>query len=350
VCHTQANLILAVGLTNGRFFNDENHLILFKDFLISSDLHKQVELIFNKVLCLDGNFPLINTTWFSKIKRYPICIEKINQFMINPFDKVFEVNDEELLNIYVVKKACKLNPSTELIWLEDGSHPYFINGFQNSGFNSNKIFRLIRKSIFKYFFRLGKFYDFEGGFMGSSKHIKTVYLTFPGKERSVYSHKIKEAITDEEYRLGISYLFKNTQHEVKKNSIILVLDKLDSYKNFDLIKHLIKDIKDCCNENKIQLYYKLHPKEELRLNELGNTDELNKNLAIEYYYSSNHNANCTIIGVKSTGLQASKKLGFKTISTMKLVGEDETNLSKFYTEIDVIIPISYEFLHREMLN
>ena len=77
---------------------------------------------------------------------------------------------------------------------------------------------------------------------------------------------------------------------------------------------------------------------------------MNKNLAIEYYYSSNYNKNCTIIGVKSTGLQASKKLGYKTISTMKLVGEEESYISKFYTGIDVIIPNSYEMLDQEILK
>lgn len=348
VCHTQANLILAVGLTKGRFCNDENHLILFKEFEISTDLEKALELIFEKKIYLNGNYPKLNSTWLSKIKRYPIYIRLINNFINHPFDKVFVVNDEELLEIYILKKSRKLNLLVELIWIEDGSHPYFVNGFQNTGFNANSILRLSRKIIFKYLFMLGKYYDFQGGFMGSNINIKTVYLTFPGKEREVYLHKMKETITDEEYKLGIKYLFNNYEQGLKNNSFLLVLDKLDSYKNFDLIKDLINNINVWCEKNNIQLYYKLHPKEELILKELENMNELNKNLAIEYYYASNLNTNISIIGVKSTGLQASKKLGFKTISTMKLVGEEETNLSKFYNEIDIIVPNSYESLFDEI--
>lgn len=348
VCHTQANLILAIGLSKGRFIHDENDLILFTDFQISEVLEKALNTIFKNKLYLSGSFPQKNKSWKSKFKRYQIDFKKINKFMDTLYNRVFEVCDDALPEIFILKKAKSINPSAELIWLEDGSHPYFINGFQNTGLNSNDITRYIRKFIFRYIFMFGKFYDFEGGYMGSNRNLKIIYLTYPGNERKEYANKIKETITDEEYRLGIKYLYSGNVQILDDDSTLLVLDKLDSYKNLDRIKILVNSVYEWCKNNNKLLCYKLHPKEDVILAELDGLNELNKNIAIEYFYASNINKKITIIGVKSTGLQASKKLGFKTISTMKLVGEEEINVSKFYNKIDIITPNSYEILYNEI--
>jgi hypothetical protein len=48
-----------------------------------------------------------------------------------------------------------------MIWLEDGSYPYFVNTTNVDGLNSNDFTRLVRQIVFKNLHNLGKFYDFE---------------------------------------------------------------------------------------------------------------------------------------------------------------------------------------------
>ena len=40
VCHTQAQLILACGLSLGRFKEAENHLILFQEFFVGKRINR----------------------------------------------------------------------------------------------------------------------------------------------------------------------------------------------------------------------------------------------------------------------------------------------------------------------
>lgn len=340
VCHSQAQLILAVGLVKGRFFNEENHLILFKDFDLKPEMKGDLDKIFDKTLYRIGCYPATNKSWGFKLKQYPSDLKSIQRFMNGIYEKVFVICDDAIPEIFILKRAVKWNPSVDLIWLEDGSHPYYTNGAVNDGFNSNKLTRIIRKIIFKYFFMLGDFYDFEGNFMGSNKNIKTVYLTFVGCERGVYQAKKKINISDNDYKLGIKKLFNKKLPDLDDKSVILVLDKIDVYKNLDLVKKLIEQISNILLKKKVKLYYKCHPREEDYLEEFESIEGLDKNIGIEYYYSSNLGKEMTVLGIKSTGLQASKKLGLNTISIAKIVNENNADLDNFYNKIGIHTPDS----------
>lgn len=93
VCHTQAHLILACGLAQGRFSEDNNELILFTDFSITPQIMGRLNNVFSKILYLTGIYPAINKSWKRKISRYPSDIYKIKKFMSITYDKLFVVVD-----------------------------------------------------------------------------------------------------------------------------------------------------------------------------------------------------------------------------------------------------------------
>jgi len=346
VCHSQIQLVLAVGLAKGRFIDDKNDLILFQDFNMADDTKSILLSTFSRVLFRAGIYPAVNTTWKAKLKRYPDDLNSIKAFMAQPYSRVFEVCDGNIPEIFILKRAYHLNKDTEMIWLEDGSHPYYLNIDAKDGLNSNGLTRNLRKIFFKYFFRLGKFYDFEFNDMGGSRYLTKAYITLKGKERDIFRSKEIVEITTEEYKRGINTLFKPTGIEIEDNSIILALDKLDVYQDISTIKSLVLNIKSSVKNKKV--YYKYHPREESVLEGLENFTQLNKNLGIEYYYSASMNKNITVIGVKSTGLQSSKVLGFHTISAIKIVNEEDPVVVGFYKNIGVILPLTIDELLLEL--
>jgi len=344
VIHSQAQLILSVGLVTGRFLNQDNHLILFTDFAIEDGMKSKLKEIFNKVAFLTGIFPAINRGWKAKITRYPEDIRMLKKFMDLPYDKVFEVCDGNLPEIYILKNAFRLNNAVEMIWLEDGSYPYYLNIHEVDGLNSNIFTRSLRKIVFKHMFRLGSYYNFEGNFMGSNVNFKQRYLTFAGCEREIFRSKEIVQIDHREYRNGVKVLYDNTSLNIDRNAVILVLDKLDVYTELENIKLLVNEISALAKKSHRKLYYKLHPREENGLEELGSFAALDKNLGIEHYYSNLENNNILVLGVKSTGLQSAILFGFKTVSVAKLAGEKDNELFKFFEDIGVLLPKSLDEL------
>ena len=80
VCHTQAHLILACGLALGRFKNDENHLILFRDFLLKDEMKGRLDKVFAKTLYLQSIYPQELNTFKEKLKNYPVNDRKALEF------------------------------------------------------------------------------------------------------------------------------------------------------------------------------------------------------------------------------------------------------------------------------
>lgn len=334
VCHTQANLLLACGLVKKRFANDNNFLILFVDFIMQDEVKKNLLNTFTKILFLTGTYPAINKHWGKKLQRYPHDLILIKNFCDAKIDRLFEVCDEAIPELYILKRLYHKNPNLDAIWLEDGSFPYFQNTINKTGLKKNKFLISLRKILFKYILGYGKCYDFRGDFMGSNYLLKKAYLTFPEEHRKEYNGKEIIPITDAEFFAGLHILYPpQEQFALKDNSALLVLDKLDVYTDIEKIKSIVKEIKRTFHP----LYYKYHPREENRLEELSDCEELNKNVGVEFFYSSSFKKNVTVIGIKSTGLQNAVKMGFNTISYAKQAGEYSNDVLAFYQDIGIKI-------------
>ncbi|WP_256003312.1 alpha-2,8-polysialyltransferase family protein [Pedobacter deserti] len=346
VCHSQAQLMLAIGLIKGRFKADSNDLILFIDFAITPDTRKKLTDSFETVLFRPGIFPPSNKSWRRKLLSMPTDLVRIGQFIRRKYDRVFEVCDGNIPEIYIVKRCFSLNKHTEFIWLEDGSYPYFQNVIDVDGFNSNDRMRFLRKVIFKYVFMLGKFYDFQGAHMGANRWLKTAYLTLKGKERDIYASKDIVEISASEYRLGIETLFGSGNIRLRENSILLVMDKSNVYKSLASVRELVMKIFEVSERSGRMLYYKLHPRETTDFINIPNSAYmLDSSIGIESYYSAaGINSNVVVIGVKSTALQSAKLLGFKTISTSLIIDEGDSDVLQFYKEIGVLTPASIDEL------
>lgn len=345
VCHSQAQLLLAISLSTGRFIQDQNDLILFTDFKLQDQLHNCLKSVFTRVLIRVGTFPSINKSWKEKFKRYPSDLKEIRNFII-PSDKIFEVCDDCIPELFILKYTYKKNPNAEYIWLEDGSYPYFRNTIDVSGFATNKTTRTIRKILLKYLFGLGHFYNFRGNYMGANNILRKAYLTFPGKQRQEYASKEIIEITNEEFCHGLATMYPPLQeNRLPANSVLIVMDKLDVYKDLNKIEQCIKQVVAICKQKKEKVFYKYHPREENQLKALQDCIELSRFTGVENFYSANIDNPITIIGIKSTGLQNAKKLGFKVVSLSPVVEEADENIISFYKRIGVtIIKDMNEFL------
>lgn len=335
VLHTQYTLALASGMIKNRFKNDQNDLILFKDFALSEELKAKLDTVFLKTIYFEGAYPSINKTLTKRIQNYYYSINKSKQFIDTTYNRVFIVLDMNLPEMRIMKIAYKFNPEVNFIALEDGSYPYFLNYIASGGLDSNILLRKFRKFLFKYFLGCGEFYSFEGRFMGANTWLKEFYLTYKDYAREIYKNKKKIEITSNEFFDGISELYASPKLMLDDNSIVLILDKLDVYKDIHKIGSLIKQIVHKYTTNHRTIYYKYHPREESNLNELSACLELNRNIGIESYYQLFRKSNATLIGIKSTGLQTALKSGIKTITVAKMVDEDNPDIDKFYKSIGI---------------
>ena len=334
VCHTQANLLLACGLVKKRFVNDDNFLIVFVDFILKEDVKKNLIKTFTQVLFLTGTFPATNKKWGKKIQRYPHDLKLIKQFCNKKIDRLFEVCDEAIPELYILKKLYHENSQLDAIWLEDGSYPYFQNTINRTGLKKNNFLIQLRKFVFRNILGYGKCYDFRGDFMGSNYLLRKAYLTFPKDYRKEYDKKEIIPITDEEFFIGLQTLYPSQeQFSLKNNSALLVLDKLDVYSDIDKIKSIVKEIK----ERYHPLYYKYHPREESKLDELSDCEELDRAVGVEFFYSASYGKKVTVIGIKSTSLQNAIKMGFNTISYAKQADECSNDILTFYKNIGIKI-------------
>lgn len=336
VCHSQCQLILATGLANGRFENDRNDLILFVDFNISEDFKQQLQNSFSNVLFLTGTYPAKNKKWKEKLSRYPKDIKACLSFMNVQYDRLFLVCNDCIPEYYILRKAKQLNHSIDCSWLEDGTHPYYRNIIQLSGLSKYKFTQKLREYILIYILGFKNLVDTKAPEMGQSKILTNAYLTYPGKERFIFKDKNIIEISNTEYAKGLSLLYPpQEKYTLPNNSILIAIDKLDTYKNIQMITNIINNIlKENINKN---IYYKYHPREEDSLAVLTNYSELDKSTAIENYLASSYGKDISVIGIKSTSLQSAKKLGFKAISYAREALEANQQMLSFYESIGIEI-------------
>jgi len=339
VCHSQAQLILAIGLAKGRFGEQTNNLILFKDFFMGEELKRNLNEIFNTVYIRKGGYPKQNKKWKKKGYRFISDLIFLKKTLISFYNKVFIICDQNLQELYIIKKTYILNIKTEFIWLEDGSYPYFLNIENKQGLNRNRFTVHVRQFIFKYFLQFGSIYSYEGNYMAGNKHLKTAYLTMPECARDIFKNKKLIKIEAKEYLIGIKSFFSNQKNIFfPEGDIIIVFDKFDTYEYLDQIKDICSYVIKVSKQKGKNVLFKLHPREEVaNLEFLENAKELNRNFGFEFYISRIVESNSTIkvIGFKSTSLQVAKFFDLETISLFLLSGESNKELCDFYKKLNI---------------
>ncbi len=325
VCHTQYNLILAVGLAES-----SDDLVLFRDFNLTDTLRTRLESYFNNSLFLEGNYPKKELSAKEKLKKITRDNEKLKAY-IGVYDRIFIVDDMCIQEMYVMKCAFQKNKAVEMAWLEDGTNAYFSNGVISAGMGATPVKRFIRRITFTFRFGLRSFYDLADC-MGGHKKLTSAYVTFPMCIRTELKSKNLVQITDEQFHKGMEFMYAGEAVEFTSGSILIAMDKLDVYGElWDKVNQLIEKI---INATSGEVYYKYHPRETDDLPALENCIELDRRVALESYLTNSNTKEITVVGVKSTALQTAKKMGYKTISLINQVEQNEAVIS-FYKSIGV---------------
>lgn len=337
ICHTQAHLILATGLSLGRFKNDENCLILFKDFDLKHNLEHRVQRLFDNCLILKGNSSGTKSL-MSRIKWHVDDNRVLRKSIVKPYDRVFAVCDWTPPVQYCLKRCLDLSDKTEFIWLEDGILAYFQNVETRSGSERYAFTKYLRKMFFKHLCGIGSVYDRDFNGMGGLKLFKQIYCLYPEAVREPYCSKRKLVfITNEEYFLGVSNLYDTQRLDIVSNSVILILDKLDSYLFPEKVKDVVTRLKDNLATKEIKLYCKLHPREDQMWAELNDCEFLERSIGAESLYLSlsQMGDSINVLGVKSAGLMSAKKMGFSVTSLFYHSGEQNDDLVHFFEKIGI---------------
>lgn len=334
VPHTQYNLIISLAMVNGAYKEDQNDLILFTDFAISDSMKELLEKQFDRVKYCSGTFPKENKSWKNKIKTIPKTINGLKDFLINKYDRLLVVCDTAIPELWLIKHLKNKNPKLDIQWIEDGAWPYFTNDAIQTGFNKTAFSRNIRLIIGRLIF--GKYYSFEGTDIGSNNWIEDYLLTYPEAVREGFcTNKNKIEIPDKEFQMGMQLLYSETKYELPNKSVVVVLDKIDVYKDRSSVFEVLEKIFVKCDEAKIPVYYKCHPREEEVIYPTVSVTEIDRNLGIEGVYTSNMGKDICFIGIKSTGLQTANKCGFNAVSLACLLNEANKNVIAFYENIKV---------------
>lgn len=335
VIHTQYNLLLAVGLCQTNFINDENDLILFRDFNYTAQLARKIEPFFTKKLILEGNYPKYELSAVQKMRKIFRDNRMIKEFVLDIYDRVLIVDDACIQEMYTLKCCRKRNSQVDMAWLEDGSIASFSNGVISGGMGATPFRRAIRKMFFSTMFSLGGCYDLSD-VMGGHQLLKKIYVTFPEYVRKELAQKEKVLISEKAFELGITTLFKDKPVVFEEGSFLIALDKLDVYGDKkEKVNALIqKEIEDISKQHK-KIYYKYHPRETERLSALESCIELDRRVALESYLVNSITRNMTVVGIKSTSLQTAKKMSYKAVSLIKAVDDNGEEIIKFYTKIGI---------------
>lgn len=338
ICHTQAQLILASGLSLVRYKDDDNMLILFVDFGMKDELKARLDKIFSRTLYLQSIYPPEFNTVASKLKWYPRDWRLIKDFLSDSVDRVFVVCDWILLEQKTLQLVYKKNMNVEMNWLEDGITAYYKDSDIHKGLDKYKFTMLIRRLVIRDLLGVGKYYDRDFSETGGLRLLKKAFVCYPEEVREPYrSRKKLVGILDEEYCAGLQAMYPKVKIDITRNTVILVVDKLDRYLYPEKVQALLDAyIKKCRDEGKTVIC-KFHPRETETWEVFEGCPTMDKSVGIENAYVSlaDQKASITITGIKSTGLMSAKKLGFSVLSLFPGSGESNYELEKFYSRIGI---------------
>ncbi|MCC8112032.1 MAG: alpha-2,8-polysialyltransferase family protein [Ruminococcus sp.] len=143
---------------------------------------------------------------------------------------------------------------------------------------------------------------------------------------------------------GIEGLYGEPLDE-KKSGLIIVSDLIERYRNREEIVSLFNEIAAFCEESGIELYIKYHPRETNKIQTECRIQELSTGVAVEKLYLDFNESKTVVLGNMSTSVLTAKKLGFKTISIMKM-NDPQQNIISAYEKIGIEMPVS----NNEMLS
>ena len=340
VCHTQAHLILACGLSKGRFKNDDNHLVLFKDFNLNDELRGKLEAFFASTLFLTGGFPASNKAFKARLKWHREDNRLLKQHIQQPYDRVFAVCDWTPPVQYCLKRCLDLNANTEFIWLEDGILSYFPNVELHKGVDKYKFTMYLRKILFKYLMCIGSIYDRDFEEMGGLKIFHQVYTLYPEAVREPYrsSRKLVK-IEDEEYLAGVQTLYDTRKLDIPDGSILLLVDKIDTYLYPKKVQDAIERLKEKAKSEGRMIFCKFHPREDIEWPVFKGCTILEKTIGAESMYLSlsDKKDSIQVVGIKSAGLMSARKMGFNVVSLFKEIGEINDSLEIFFMRIGIVL-------------
>ena len=339
ICHSQSHLILAAGLSKGRFAKDDNNLILFRDFNLKDELKERLVDVFGSVLFLKGSFPATpNMTIRGRISWYREDVKILQEKLSDRYDRVFAVCDWTYPVQYAIKRSIDNNPDVEVNWLEDGILPYYANLKSRKGLDKYMFTMWLRRLFFRQVMRLGRVYDRDFMEMGGLKVFKKAYVSYPDAAREPYRSK-KELIeiTNEEFRTGISLLYPSYSINIPDNALLLIMDKLDTYLYPEKVKDIISGVIKTSIDEGRSVYCKLHPRENHHWEDLDKSIMLDKTMGAESMYLSllPKRGSISVIGFKSAGLMTAKKMGFSVTSLFLESGESNENLMSFFRHIGI---------------
>lgn len=340
ICRTPYHLILSVGTIKNKYKNDDNTIILIKDFDISNIDIENIKLNCKKLLVLDGN----NTVCNRKIAKFYLPIKQIEllhkSVNIKNISKIIIFNDSNILEQYIMNKVYTNN--CEIIAFEDGSCIY----------NNNKIYKSnIHKVKFKFksiFYKIllntnMKFIPID--VLGESAIISKIYACYPNCVRNELKNKIINEIKQEIIYDGISIIYnKLTVNYFNNINSIIFLDHSDNDFTKDYkYKKIILEVLNKLSEKNGGIYLKYHPRESIeyidyKKIEYKNIKIIDKGLPSELIFSK-VSSPVLIMSSSTTSLITAKKMmpDAEVVSIIDLINI-ETELRNVFYKIGVSIP------------
>ena len=345
VLHTQYNIILGVSYKEQYCLEDRNDLVVYAEFEITENWKRKLGELFNHVYYVRENFEVL---------KRGLAFEKELKKQINDFDSSHGelrydrmiISQDRPFEQVVFHKLKKVNPSIRCIAVEEDA--YFTATQRNSNIKSGMICTI--KAGIKRIIREVNFgYNYVGNRItcyGSSKFISELYVNFPEEVRSELNGKDKLAVTADSIRKGIELLYgANSLDYPDGLSVIIASDLIERYRSPEIIVKLYSSITDYCKDNNMNVYFKYHPRAIKKLPSNDNIKELPLNTAIENILLSFNPGKTCIVGNMSTSVLTAKKLGFYTVSVVKLANPRK-EVEDFFEHIGICVPAS----QNEMLN
>lgn len=346
VLHTQYNIILGVSYKNQYCLGDENDLVVYAEFVITDSWKQKLGKIFNHVYYVRENFePLKRGLDFEKELKNQI---KNFEFIHNDlrYDRMIISQDRPFENV-LFHKIKKVNPDIQCIAVEEDA---YFTAVQTKSNLKKGIGYTIKTSV-KQLIRTVNFgcrYIDNGiSCYGGSQFVSEIYVNFPERVRSELSNKEKLTVSKESMRKGIEIIYGsklgNYSDEI---SVIIASDLIERYRYPEIIIQLYSSIIECCIDNNINIYFKYHPREKEKLHSNSNRiKELPAQTAIESILINFNPTKTCIVGNTSMSILTAKKLGFFTVSVVKLANPMQ-DIEKFFKQIGIYVPDSQD----EILN
>lgn len=342
IMHTQFNLLLAIALKNQCFSNDKNVLLIHAEFELSNEMIAKLENEFSKVIVLQNNY-----TDFHKLKQFKHIkkiLKKLNFEELGIVDRVV-LSQDNYIDTLLITKIHKSNDFEILAVEED---VYF--GLDPETFNRRikKEQKSLTRKIYNFLLRLlfGKNVFYQKCICyGCNSNIQKLYVFFPDSLRKELVHKETISINKTMFLNAIDVLLPAVDYgnslEPKQKTIFLFLDLVERYKNKDDVKEMIEKTIKYSKSLNINVFVKYHPRETDKFIKIEENTifEIRNNIPAERVFSSlSDNRSAIFIGNKSTVVQMARYFGFKTISLITILDEDNNSCVLFFNKIGVIVP------------